>query len=140
LEQKYESRIGKVPHAQEKVYAFLSDFRHFEHLIPAGQVDHWQADNNTCRFSVTGVGEIGLKMIEKKPNDLLKISGDSLANIDFTLWVQIREVSPGDTRVKLTLKADLNPMLRVITAKPLQQFLEILIKQIESFDFSGQAT
>jgi len=137
MEDKYESRIGKVPHGQEKIYAFLSDFRHFEQLIPEGQVSKWEADSDTCRFNVAGVGEIGLKIVEKRSPDLLKISGDSTANIDFTLWIQIKESAPGDSRVKLTLKADLNPMIRMVAAKPLKQFLEILISHIETFDFSN---
>lgn len=137
MEDTFESRIGKVASAQKEIYDFLADFRHFEKLIPKGEVTQWSADEDSCRFQVAGVGEVGLKTIEKRPYDLLKIAGDSMANIDFTLWIQIKEAAPGDSRVKLTLKAGLNPMIRMVATKPLKQFLEILISHIEKFDFQA---
>ena len=134
---KYESRIGKVPHAQEKIYGFLADFRNFNRLIPEDRIENWEAGQDSCSFSVQGVGNVGLKMVEKRPGELLKFTGDSSANIGFTLWIQIKEATPGDSRVKVTLEADLNPMIRVVAAQPLKQFLEILVGYIEKFDFDA---
>ena len=35
--------------------------------------------------------------------------------------------------VKVTLSADLNPMMKMMASKPIGQFLEMLINEMESF-------
>ena len=44
---------------------------------------------------------------------------------------------PGDinkpAEVKVVLTADLNPMMKMIAAKPIGQFLEMLINEMEKF-------
>jgi hypothetical protein len=37
------------------------------------------------------------------------------------------------TEVKVTLTADLNPMMKMMATKPIALFLEILIKEMENF-------
>ncbi len=36
--------------------------------------------------------------------------------------------------VKVTLSADLNPMMKMVAAKPISQFLELLISEMEAFN------
>jgi carbon monoxide dehydrogenase subunit G len=44
-------------------------------------------------------------------------------------------VAENDTRVKLTLEADLNPMVQMMAKKPLKEFLDKLIDQLEKYNF-----
>ncbi len=135
MPQTYKSRTGKTPYPAEQVYAFLSDFRNFEHLIPEEKVGSWQTDGETCSFDLPGVGRVGLEYIEKKPHSSIRISGDSSAKIPFTLAITIREEEE-ESSVELTLEASLNVFIRALAEKPLQEFLEIMISHIEAFDFS----
>ncbi len=132
---KFESRIGKITHDKEKVYNFLSDFKNFKQFLPEDKVKNWQSEGDTCSFSVTGVGDVGLKMIEKSPSELIKITGTGMANIEFYLWIQLKEVEKEDTRVKLTMKAELNPMIKMVASKPLKNFLELMVKYMEEFSY-----
>ncbi len=135
---KFESRIGKIQSPQEKVYNFLSDFNNFKHIIPEDKVNEWKSDPESCSFKVSGVGDVGLKMVEKEPYDLIKITGNGLANVEFFLWIQLKKVSENDTRVKITMKADLNPMLKMAASKPMNSFLEIVVNYMENFSFDHQ--
>ena len=132
---KFESRIGKIIHPQDKVYSFLSDFSNFQQFLPGDKVKNWQNDGDSCSFSVSGVGDVGLKIIEKNPSDLIKISGNGMANVEFNLWIQLKQLAEEDTRVKLTMKAELNPMLKMVASKPLKSFLELMVKYMEEFDY-----
>ncbi len=132
---KFESRIGKILHPQDKVYDFISDFNNFQQFLPGDKVKNWQNDGDSCSFSVSGVGDVGLKIIEKKPSDLIKISGNGMANVEFYLWIQLKQLDEDDTRVKLTMKAELNPMLKMVASKPLKSFLELMVKYMEEFDY-----
>jgi len=133
--EKFESRIGRIIAPKEQVYNFLCDFNNFKELIPENQITNWESDHDTCSFSIGGMGEVGLKIIEKEPHDLIKITGSGMARISFFLWIQLLEDKQNNTRVKITLKADLNPMVKMVASKPLKQFLEILVSHMEKFSF-----
>ena len=132
---KYESRIGKLDTSGEKAFGFLSDFRNFSRFIPADKIKEWEASAEQCKFSVDGIGKAGLKIIEKEPNKLVKISGDGTAGLEFFFWIQIKEIEKNDTRIKLTIKADLNPMMKMVAAKPLKSFVNLMINKIEEHTF-----
>ena len=132
---KYESRIGKLNTSGEKAFGFLSDFRNFSRFIPEDKVKEWEASADQCKFTVDGIGKAGLKIIEKEPDKLIKISGDGTAGLEFYFWIQIKEIEENDTRIKLTIKADLNPMMKMVAAKPLKSFVNLMIDKIEEYTF-----
>lgn len=134
METKFESKIGKINQSAEKIYTFISDFRNFNAMIPTDKIKNWQANENECRFKVDMIGEMGLQFAEKQPFSLLKIIAlDENNPYNFAFWIQLKEVAPYDTRIKLTLKADLNPMLKLVATKPIQSFLDTLVEQFEKF-------
>ncbi len=133
--QQYESRPAQLVYPVNTVYDFLSDFTHFENLLPEEEVDNWVAQGDSCHFELTGIGRVGLTMEEKKPHEFLKIAGDSSAGIKFYLLVHIGENNQGGSVLKLILQADLNVFIRAVAEKPLKQFLEMLVGHIETFDF-----
>lgn len=132
---KFESRIGKLNTSGEKAFSFLSDFRNFSRFIPADKIKEWEASTEQCKFTVEGVGKVGLKIIEKEPYKLVKITGDSTAGLEFFFWIQIKEIGEKDTRVKLTIKVDLNPMMKIVAAKPLKSFVNLMVDKIEEYSF-----
>ncbi|MCH7658360.1 MAG: SRPBCC family protein [Bacteroidetes bacterium] len=132
---KFESRIGKLNTSAEKAFGFLSDFRNFNQFIPEDKVKEWEASAEQCSFIVDGIGKAGLKIIEKVPYKVVKITGDSTAGLEFFFWIQIKEIAEKDTRIKLTVKADLNPVMKMIAAKPLKSFVNLMVDKIEEYSF-----
>ena len=59
-----------------------------------------------------------------------------MANQQFNLWVQLKQVAHNDTKVKITIKADLNPMLKMMVNKPLQNFVDKLVEGMEKMKFA----
>ncbi len=135
METKFESRIGKINSSELNIYNFISDFNNFKNFIPADKVKDFQSTENNCRFSIPGAGDVGLKILEKTPNNTIKITGEGMSNQSFIFWIQLKEMSVSDTRIKLTIKADLNPMLKMMAAKPLQSFLDKLVDAMEKMTF-----
>lgn len=135
---KLESKIGKVSYSDEKVYNFLTDFNNFKNLFPADKVSNWKSDENSCSFSVNPIGETGIKIVEKDPFKLVKLKSLENDKFNFTFWVQLKMLEEKDTRIKLTLEADLNPMIQMMAKKPLQEFLDKLIDQLEKYNFNPQ--
>ncbi|MBN1186372.1 MAG: SRPBCC family protein [Bacteroidales bacterium] len=133
----FESRIGKVESSDELVYNFLSDFNNFEIIIPQDKSLEFTSTEDTCSFTVAPIGKIGLKIIEREPYKLIKITGDENSKFEFFIWIQIKQVAENDTRIRVTLKADLNPLIKMMASKPLQQFVDSLIDRMENFEFKA---
>jgi carbon monoxide dehydrogenase subunit G len=127
---KIESKIGKVNQSDEHIYNFLNDFNHFSSLVPQDRVKNWEATSDSCRFSLDGLGHIGMKIIEREPYQLIKVTGDENSQFDFLFWIQLKRMAETDTRIKLTLHADINPMLQLMAKKPLQKFIDLMVEQI----------
>ena len=79
-------------------------------------------------------GKSRIKIVRKDPHDTVKYAGYGLNNTEFYLWVQLKELKEEDTRVKLTIKADLNPGLKMIASKPIKEFLDKLVSGMEEFE------
>ena len=130
---KFESRVGKIAERNEPVYLFLNDMRNFKQFLPEGKVENWSAEKDSCSFEISPVGKAKLRIIESEPYTQVKYQGDGLNNTNFFLWIQLKEVSESDTMVKITIKAELNPMLKMMATKPLNDFLEKLVSGMENF-------
>jgi carbon monoxide dehydrogenase subunit G len=132
---RIESRIGVIKQPAEKIYTYISNFDHFKSLIPEDKIKDFESGGDSCRFTVDGIGQAGLKIIEKEPFKLIKIRSDEQTAFDFLLWIQIKEAGPGDSRIKITTEVSLNPMMAAMVKKPLQNFVDTLVDQAEKLDF-----
>ena len=132
---KIESRIGLVKQPQEKIFNYLSNFENFNSLIPQDKVKDFESSGDSCRFTVEGIGQVGLRIIEKDPHKLIKISSDEQTTFDLLLWIQIKELEPGDCRMKITTEVKLNPMMAAMVKKPLKNFVDMLIEQAEKISY-----
>ena len=84
---------------------------------------------DSCQFSINPVGEMGIRIIEREPNKTVKFSAEK-SMIGFNLWIQTKQVAPDDTRIKVTIKADLNPIIKPmvegILSKAVNKLAEVL--------------
>lgn len=132
---KIESRIGVIKQSEEKIYTFLSDFSNFRNLVPEDRVKNWESTGDSCSFTVEGIGQVGLRIIEKEPNKLIKISSDGKKPVPFLVWIQIKEVADKDSRIKITADVDMNPVLAAMVKNPLKSFVDSLVEQAEKMNF-----
>lgn len=127
---EFESKIVAIHRKSEEVFRVLSDFRLFTPFIPTDKLDGWKAEEDSCSFNVNGIGQTGLKIVEKEPFKLVKITGDGKLPFEFFLWIQLNEVEPNDTRMKLTLKAELNMMLKMMLEKKIEEGINTMAEGI----------
>ena len=134
---KIESKIGVVPQPAEKIYKYISNFDNFKSLMPEDKVKDFVSNGDTCSFRVEGIGQAGLKIIERDPPNLIKISSDEQTSFDFLLWIQIKEVAASDSRIRITTEVKLNPMMATMVKKPLKNFVDTLVEQAEKISFEA---
>lgn len=129
----FESRSGSLSCTAEECFAFVTDIRNFERFIPHNTISNWQSDKESCSFSVSMIGTVILRIVQKEVYSRVVYNGDALKKNDFELVLHIAVNSNKLAEVKVVLNADLNPMMKMMAAKPIAQFLEMLINEMENF-------
>lgn len=130
MEITLESRQGRIRNSDDRIFNFLSNFNNLGQFVPKDKVSDFHSSEDQCTFKVPSIGEVGLRIIERIPYKTIKITGDG-SKQQFIFWIQLKRVEDDDTRIKLTLTADVNPMLKMMVSKPLQQFLDKLVDAFE---------
>ena len=129
----FESRSGKLSANAEAVFAFVTDIRNFERFAPKGTINNWTAEKESCSFSVSMVGTVTVRIAEKEEFIKVIYKGDALKKNDFTLTLHITDNLTNPAEVRVVLSADLNPVMKMMVSKPIVQFLEMLIHEMEIF-------
>lgn len=131
--QKYVSEIKYIDHNQEVVYNYLSNFEHLSQYINEGllsklneqvpqiRIGDFESDQDSCRFQVSGMGKAEIRIIEREPARIIKISSSGGLPIGITFWIQLRPVTPYQTKMRLTLHADMSIMIKMMVNKKLEE-------------------
>jgi hypothetical protein len=131
---KFESRTGKLTCPATDLFSFITNLRNFGQFIPEGNIKNWQASEDNCSFQIPPFGSASVRIAAKIPYSLVEYSGDALKKNDFKLAVHISENERKMAGVRLILSAELNPVLRLMAAEPIERFLEKLISEMEKFN------
>ena len=126
--EKYESKQHQIRRPAEQVYAIISDFRNFTPAVQ-GRVEDWHAEESECSFRVKGVS-VRLRMVDKEPGNFVKISGDEHSPLDFTMWVQLKQVADYDTRMRMVLHIKLNMVMKMMIGSKLKDGLDQMAEQM----------
>ena len=130
-----ESKTGMARAGRKEVYRYLSDFNNFKHLLPEEKMKDLQLSADTIRFSMDGIGAIGLRIAEKTPYSELVIRATEGSPADFTLHIHIGETKDNRSPVNLILEANLNLFLEMMAKGPLQQFVDMIADKITEIQF-----
>ncbi len=129
----FESRTGKLSCNAEEGFTFVTDLRNFERFAQKSTINNWKAEKESCSFSVAMLGTVTVRLAEKEKNRKVIFKGDALKKNDFSLTLFITDNVKNPADVKVMLNADLNPAMKMMAAKPIYQFLEMLINEMEKF-------
>lgn len=124
---KYESRQVQINKPDFVIFQSLSNFSNFTPML-ADKVDEWQATEDCCSFKVKGF-TLKLVMINKEENKLIKVTGDKMP-FEFFFWIQLHRVDDFDTRMKLTIHAKLNMMMKMMLGKKLEKGIDEVAEHI----------
>lgn len=147
---KYESQIKYLAAPVERVYSMLSNLENFRPVLEnaqnnpmvrqkmeeAGQdpsaldkLKDVELSADRIAFPAPMIGTLSLCIIEREENKCIKFATEQ-SPIEANLWIQVLPVSTGGSKMRLTLKADLNMMMKMMVGKKLEtgidQFADML--------------
>ncbi|MBO4531106.1 MAG: SRPBCC family protein [Paludibacteraceae bacterium] len=135
----FESEITKAACNDEEIFNVLSDLRNIEYIkdrIPTDKVSDLTYDRDTCRFSINPMGNMGIKIIDREPNKTIKFTSDQ-SMIGFDFWIQLKQLAENDTRIKLTIKADLNFIIKSMVEPMIQPILNKLANALAALPYKN---
>lgn len=126
LMSKFESSIKQIPYSQQAVYAMLSDLGNIEKVrdrIPEDKIRNFRFDRDTIAVTAPPVGELRLRIVERDEPKCIKFATEQ-SPIPFDLWIQVLPVTDATSKMKLTIKAELNPFIKGMVQGPLKEGVE----------------
>lgn len=129
---QFESSVKTISYAQERVYNKLSDLNNLESVkdrLPADKIKDLSFDTDTLSFSISPVGQVTLRICEREPHKCIKFETTN-SPLPLNLWIQIVSTDEEECKIKLTIKADINPFIKGMVKKPLQEGLEKMVDML----------
>ncbi len=132
---KYVSNIRPVNHNYEIIYNYLSDLKNLgsffneytlaqlSQQVPKLKISDFSCSSNEMNFKIDSYGEAGLVIIDKEPHKTIKISGKGKIPFELFIWIQILPTTSYESKLRVTLHADLNIMMKMLIGKKLEDGL-----------------
>ena len=125
MTSSFESKTVRIAHAVEKVYALLSDLSNldrFQSVLNAPENQNKLKitgyDSDSLSIEVSPIGSVTFRIVNREPNKTIKFEAE---NSPLPLWIQFVPTGESETASRVTVKADLNPFIKPMVSKPLQE-------------------
>ena len=144
---KYTSHIKHIEHNQQIVFDHLSNFNNLaEYLnsgllekitkqIPQITISNFESDRDSCKFNITGMGLAEIRIVNREPYKSIKVKSSGGLPISITFWIQLLPVSAFETKMRLTLHADLNKMLLMMVGNKLEEGVNQLAETLSNLPY-----
>ena len=123
---KFESSVRQIPYPQQAVYNMLSDLTNIERVkdrVPEEKLKDLSFDKDSISISVPPVGAVSMRIIEREEPKTIKFESAN-SPMPFNFWIQLLPVNETESKMRLTIKADIPFMLKGMVTKPLQEGIE----------------
>jgi len=135
----FTSETKSIPHNDDAIFAVLSDMSNLERIkarIPHDQIKDVYFDTDTCRFTLDPLGSVEFQIIEREPNKTIKFSTTN-SPVPVLMWIQLKQVADNDTKMKITVRAELNPFIKSMISKHLQEAIDKVSEIIANLPYSN---
>ncbi len=92
-----------------------------------------------CKFTIDKIGRVSICIDEKQPSSLVKYALKAAMPLGMNLFVQIKEApqptSEPESRIKITLTADIPFMLKPLIGSKLQQVVDQIAETVSKRQF-----
>ena len=132
----FESSIRQIDYPQERVYALLSDMNNIDKVkdrIPEDKANGLTFDANSIGIN-TPMGAVKLVIVEREAPKCIKFE-TAESPLPFNFLIQILPVSETTSKMKLTIKAELNPFIKGMVSKPLTEGIEKIADALQAIHY-----
>ncbi|MDD2304962.1 MAG: SRPBCC family protein [Prolixibacteraceae bacterium] len=144
---KYVSDIKVINNNQEVIFNYLSNFENLSKYVNEGlltkmteqipqiKISNFESDADSCRFQIAGMGLAEIRIIEREPHKTIKINSSGGMPVGITFWIQLLPVSAYETKLRLTLDADMSMMIKMMVNKKLEEGINRLADMLAALPY-----
>lgn len=139
---QYESTVKYILYSQERVYNKLSDLSNLESIRQRFdavrdkldvKLEDMTFNQDSITFKVQGIS-LSLRIIEREPMKCIKFGSDK-SPVPLNLWIQMLPVSDEQSKMKVTIRAEVNMFMKAMVSKPLQEGVEKLADMLSAIPY-----
>ncbi len=143
---RYVSDIKVINNNQDIIYNYLSNFENLSKYVNEGlltkmteqvpqiKITDFESDMDSCRFQVNG-SAAEIRIIEREPTKNIKINSSGSVPVGITFWIQLLPVSAYETKLRLTLDADMSMMIKMLVNKKLEEGIDRLADMLAALPY-----
>ena len=134
---KFESSVKQIPYPVEDVYRNISDLSNLERVrdrVPEDKLNSFSFDSDSVSVNVAPVGDLKLQIIEREENKCVKFESVQ-SPLPFNPWIQVLPVSETESKMKVTVQADIPFMLKGMVAGPLQDGVDKIAEALSKVPY-----
>ena len=140
--EKYVSEVKLINHNQQIVFDYLSNFKNLSDYLNSGLIEKisqkvpqikitdFRSDRDSCKFNLTGFGVAEIKIVNREPYKTIKVESSGNLPMNLTFWIQLLPVDAYRTKMRLTLHADLNMMVKMVLGSQLDDGINQLADRL----------
>lgn len=102
--------------------------------MPEDKVNDFAFDQDTVSLNVPPVGELKLRIIERDEPKCVKFE-TAQSPVPFNVWIQVLPVTETSSKMKVTVKAELNPFIKGVVAGPMQDGVEKIADALAQIEY-----
>ena len=107
----------------ETVYNFLADLNNHQQLMPEN-IYNWSSTTDQASFTIQNMAKLAIHISSRIPNKELIAVPSEKAPFDIELKWTVEDNGKGGTIAKHIISADLNMMMKMLAAGPLQKLAD----------------
>ena len=144
---KYVSDIKIIHNNQEIIYNYLSNFENLSKYVNEGllekmteqvpqlKISNFESDADSCRFEISGLGQAEIRIIEREAPKNIKISSSGSMPVEIVFWIQLLPVGPYETKLRLTLNAEMSMMIKMMVNSKLEEGINRLADMLAALPY-----
>lgn len=144
---KYVSEVKLVNHNQQVVFNYLSNFENLSTYLNSGLIEKitekvpqikitdFESDQDSCKFNITGLGVAKIEIVKRDPFKNIKVESSGGLPLSFTFWIQLIPVDQFQTKMRLTLHAEMTMMIKMMAGSKLEEGINQLADTLSTLPY-----
>ena len=141
------SDVKLIGHNQQIIFDYLSNFENLAAYLNSGLIEKitrqvpqvkitdFQSDRDSCKFNITGMGLAQIRIVNREPYKTIKVESSGGLPLSLKFWIQLIPVSAFQTKMRLTLHADLNRMIQMMVGNKLAEGVNQLAETLAGLPY-----
>ena len=120
---EFTSDSKTIAHNQQLIYNALSNMENLakaKDRISYDKFQNFTFDRDSCSFFLSPLGQLRMVIVDREAPACVKLTVER-APVDINLSIRLIPENENETQMQLSVEADLNPFLKSMMEKPLQE-------------------